>query len=196
MRDGVKIVEEQLLSENWGRLTKYAIEVRRRDGQWQKQLREVYDRGHAAAILLHDPSRGTVILTRQFRFPVFLGGDDPALIEACAGLLDADDPETCARREAEEETGIRPTMVTHLFDAYMSPGSVTEKISFFLGAYDEKARVSQGGGLVDEGEDIEALEMPFEAALGMIRAGEIVDAKTIMLLQHVALSGVLRQAGA
>jgi GDP-mannose pyrophosphatase NudK len=193
VRDGVKIVEEQLLSANWGRLTRYVIEVRRRDGTWQRQLREVYDRGNAATILLYDPRRGTVILTRQFRFPVAIEGDDPALIEACAGLLDGDDPETCARREAEEETGYRVGEVTHLFDSYMSPGSVKEKLSFFLGTYDERARVSDGGGLAHEGEDIEVLEMPLEAALEMVRTGEIADAKTIMLLQHVALSGVLRQ---
>jgi nudix-type nucleoside diphosphatase (YffH/AdpP family) len=196
VRNGVKIVGEQLLSANWGKLTKYTIEVRRRDGQWQKQLREVYDRGNAAAILLYDPARGTVILTRQFRFPVWLGGDDPALIECCAGLLEGDDPETCARKEAGEETGYRPIAVTHLFDSYMSPGSVSEKLSFFLGTYDPSARVSEGGGLIEEGEDIEVLEMPFEAALGMIRTGEIVDAKTIMLLQYVAMSGVLRSGEA
>lgn len=195
MRDDVKVVGEELLSDNWGKLRRYIIEVRRRNGQWQRQLREVYDRGHAAVILLCDPERGTVILVRQFRFPVHLSGDDPYLIEACAGLLEGDAPEACARKEAEEETGIRPTSVRHLFDAYMSPGSVTEKLSFFMGTYDPAARVSAGGGLEDEGEDIEILEMPFETALAMARSGEIVDAKTILLLQHVALNGLMGAGG-
>lgn len=188
MRDRVRVLDEELLSDNWGRLTKYEIEFQRRDGDWQRQRREVYDRGHAAAILLHDPARDTVILTRQFRFPVYLDGAEPGLIEVCAGLLEGDDPQTCARKEAEEEAGYRPDAVTHLFDAYMSPGSVNEKISFFVGTYTPASRVNGGGGLAHEGEDIEVLEMPLSQALGLIRTGGIVDAKTIMLLQHLALS--------
>ena len=195
MRDGVRVIEDELLSDNWGTLRRYVIEVRRRSGEWQRQLREVYDRGHAAVILLADPTRGRVVLVRQFRLPVHLGGDDPHLIEACAGLLEGDAPETCARKEAEEETGIRPTSLRHLFDAYMSPGSVTEKQAFYLGTYDAESRVSSGGGLADEGEDIEVLEMPFGTALAMIRSGEIIDAKTIMVLQHVALNGLMPEAG-
>jgi nudix-type nucleoside diphosphatase (YffH/AdpP family) len=187
VRDRVKVVGETLLSSNWGRLTKYEIDYTRADGVSQRQMREVYDRGHAAAILLHDPVRGTVVLTRQFRFPVFLQGDDPGLIEVCAGLLEGDEPEACARKEAEEESGYRVRDVRHLFDAYMSPGSVTEKLSFFLGTYDPTTRVHAGGGLAQEGEDIEVIELPFEAALKMVRSGEIVDAKTIMVLQHAAL---------
>lgn len=196
MQDEVRIVGEELLSENWGKLRRYIIEKRLRNGAWQRQHREVYDRGNAAVILLCDANRGTVVLVRQFRFPVHLGGDDADLIEACAGLLEGDAPEACARKEAEEETGIRPKTVTHLFDAYMSPGSVTEKLSFFLGTYDASSRVSGGGGLAHEGEDIEVLEMPFEAALALVRSGQIVDAKTIMLLQHVALNGLMPVPGA
>ena len=190
MRDRVRIVGEDLLSNNWGRLTRYEIDYRRDDGAWQRQMREVYDRGNGAVILLCDPGRGTVLLTRQFRLPAHLNGDEPALIEACAGLLDGLDPEACARKEAEEETGYRVGEVTHLFDAYMSPGSVSEKLSFFVASYSPADRVSRGGGLEGEGEEIEVLEVAFETALGMVRAGEIVDAKTILLLQHVALTGL------
>lgn len=190
MRDRVRIVSEQVLSHDWGRLTRYEIDYRRADGHWQRQRREVYDRGHAAAILLVDPLRGTVILTRQFRFPVHLNGDDPGLIEACAGLLDGLGPEACARKEAEEESGYRVGRVVHLFDIYMSPGSVNEKLSFFMGRYDPGSRVSAGGGLAHEGEDIEVLELPLAEAIGMIASGAIVDAKTVILLQHAALHGV------
>lgn len=190
MRDKVKIVGEQVLSHNWGRLTRYEIDYRRADGTSQTLMREVYDRGNAAVILLVDPARETVVLTRQFRFPVQLGGDDAALVEACAGLLDGMAPEACARKEAEEETGYRVGAVVHLFDSYMSPGSVLEKLSFFMGSYDATSRISAGGGLAEEGEEIEVLELPLSAAIAMVGAGEIVDAKTIMLLQYAALNGV------
>ncbi len=190
MRDKVKIVGEQVLSHNWGRLTRYEIDYRRADGTSQTLMREVYDRGNAAVILLVDPARETVVLTRQFRFPVQLGGDDAALVEACAGLLDGMAPEACARKEAEEETGYRVGAVVHLFDSYMSPGSVLEKLSFFMGSNDAGARISAGGGLAEEGEEIEVLELPLSAAIAMVGAGEIVDAKTIMLLQYAALNGV------
>lgn len=190
MRDKVKIVGEQVLSHNWGRLTRYEIDYRRADGTSQTLMREVYDRGNAAVILLVDPARETVVLTRQFRFPVQLGGDDAALVEACAGLLDGMAPEACARKEAEEETGYRVGAVVHLFDSYMSPGSVLEKLSFFMGSYDAGSRISAGGGLAEEGEEIEVLELPLSAAIAMVGAGEIVDAKTIMLLQYAALNGV------
>ena len=190
MRDKVKIVGEQVLSHNWGRLTRYEIDYRRADGTSQTLMREVYDRGNAAVILLVDPTRETVVLTRQFRLPVQLGGDDAALVEACAGLLDGMAPEACARKEAEEETGYRVGAVVHLFDSYMSPGSVLEKLSFFMGSYDDTSRISAGGGLAEEGEEIEVLELPLSAAIAMVAAGEIVDAKTIMLLQYAALNGV------
>lgn len=188
MDDRVKIIEIETLSENWGVLKNTTFELRRRDGRWQQQERETYDRGDAAAILLYDPTRGTVLLTRQFRFPLYARGEAPMLIEVCAGLLDGDDPETCARKEAEEETGYRVSAIQHVFDSHMSPGSVLEKLSFFVGTYDHRSRVSAGGGLPHEGEDIEVLELPFERALAMIGGGEITDAKTIMLLQHAALN--------
>ena len=190
MRDRVKIVGETLLSDNWGTLKRYEIDYRFADGSSQRLMREVYDRGNAAVILLVDPERETVILTRQFRFPVHLCGDDPALIEACAGLLDGLTPEACARKEAEEETGYRVGAAIHLFDSYMSPGSVTEKLSFFIGSYDPRSRISAGGGLAHEGEEIEVLELPLKAAIEMVARGEIIDAKTIMLLQYAALQGI------
>lgn len=186
----IRQVEARVLSAGWGTLKEVSFELRRRSGEWQAQRREVYDRGHAAAVLLADPARGTVILTRQFRLPVYLDGGSGQLIEACAGLLDGDSPAACARKEAEEETGYRLARLRHLFDAYMSPGSMTERLSFFVGFYDPDDRISDGGGLAHEGEDIEVLELPFSTALDMVASGRIVDAKTIMLLQATALAGI------
>ncbi|HEY4199710.1 MAG TPA: NUDIX domain-containing protein [Devosiaceae bacterium] len=189
MNETIKIVGEEVLADNWAVLKNTTFEVTRRDGSRQTLHRETYDHGNAAALLLCDRQRRMVVLTRQFRFPAHLNGDPAWLVEVCAGLLDGDTPETCARREAEEETGYRPTTVTHVFDAYMSPGSLTEKVSCFLGDYDAAAKISAGGGLHEEGEDIEVMEIPFTAAIAMIASGEIIDGKTIMLLQHAALTG-------
>ncbi|BEP91716.1 GDP-mannose pyrophosphatase NudK [Acidovorax sp. A79] len=184
----VKLLDVQLLSDNWYVLRKVSFSLRRRDGQWQTLSREAYDRGNGAALLLFDPRRGTVVLTRQFRLPAFLNGcADGLLVEACAGLLDGDDPETCIRREAQEETGYRVRQPRKVFEAYMSPGSVTEKLHFFIAEYEPQDRVRAGGGLVNEGEDIEVIEMPLAEALAGIAGGAIQDGKTIMLLQHVAL---------
>lgn len=188
MKAEVEIVGVETLSRNWGVLRKYTFDISRMDGQRQRQEREVYDRGDAAVVLLHDPVRDTVVLTRQFRLPAHLADGKGFLIEACAGLLDGEDPETCARREAEEETGYRVGDLRHVLSAYMSPGSVTEKLHFFIGSYDAAARVAAGGGLDHEGEDIEVMEMSLSAALAMIGSGDIVDAKTIMLLQVLALA--------
>lgn len=190
MSERVRNVTKHLLADNWGTLTRYDFQLRMRDGAWQEQRREVYDRGHAAAILLCDPARGTVVLTRQFRMPLYALGEPAWLIEACAGLLDGDDPLSCALREAREETGYVPTRVIHAFDSYMSPGSVTERLSLFIGLYDAQSRQHAGGGLAEEGEDIEVLELPFARAMAMVAEGGITDAKTILLLQHAALSGV------
>lgn len=186
--DNVRLLDTQVLSDSWYTLRKISVELRRRDGQWQRLSREAYDRGNGAVLLLWDPRRSTVVLTRQFRLPAFLNGSpDGQLIEACAGLLDGDDPEACIRREAEEETGYRIRTPRKVFEAYMSPGSVTEKLHFFVAEYQPEDRVQAGGGLVQEGEDIEVIEMPLADALAAIASGRIQDGKTIMLLQHVAL---------
>lgn len=191
MRDRVRIVAEQVLSQNWGLVKKTTLDYRRGDGGWQRQVRETYDRGDGAGILLYCRERGTVILTRQFRFPAWMHGDDGALIEVCAGKLDGDDPLTCAKKEAEEESGYRVRDVVPVAVCYMSPGSVTEKLHLFVAEYDADSKVSSGGGLADEGEDIEVLELPFAQAMAMLARGDIADAKTIILLQHLTLSGIL-----
>ena len=185
----VRALRAELLSDNWYILRTVSFELRRRDGSWQAQNREAYDRGNGAALLLFDPRRGTVVLTRQFRLPAFINGcADGYLIEACAGLLDGDDPETCIRKEAEQETGYRIRTPKKVFEAYMSPGSVTEKLHFFVADYQAEDRVTAGGGVAAEGEDIEVIEMPLAQALAGIGSGLIEDGKTVMLLQHVALS--------
>jgi nudix-type nucleoside diphosphatase (YffH/AdpP family) len=187
----VRILEEQVLSHDWYLLRRTTFQHRRRDGRLQVVARETYDRGNGAALLLFNAARATVILTRQFRFPAFVNGcADGLLIETCAGLLDGDDPVAAMQREAMEETGYAVTAPRKVFEAYMSPGSVTEKLHFFVAAYDDTDRRSAGGGEADEGEDIEVLELPLARALAMIASGEIQDGKTIMLLQHAALAGL------
>lgn len=186
-KDRVRIIETLTLSNDWYVLKKTTFDFQRRDGTWQRQSRETYDRGNGATILLFNREHRSVILTRQFRFPVFVNGHDGLLIEAAAGLLDNASPEARIRAEAEEETGYRVKDVRKVFEAYMSPGSVTEKLYFFVGEYDATTRVSEGGGLEAEGEDLEVLEMSIDDALAAVYSGEIVDAKTIMLLQYIAL---------
>lgn len=187
----VRIVEERLLSDNWFVLKTTRFDYLRRDGTWQSQQRETYDRGNGAVLLLFNAVRGTVVLTRQFRFPAFVNGcADGMLVEACAGLLDGDDALTCIRREVAEETGFAVRAPRKLFEAYMSPGSVTEKLHFFAAEYDDSDRISAGGGDAAEGEDIEVLEMQLDQALQMVASGAIEDGKTIMLLQHAALRGL------
>jgi len=189
----VRIVEERLLSDNWFVLKTTSFEYLRRDGRWQLQRRETYDRGNGAVLLLFNAERGSVVLTRQFRFPAYVNGcADGMLIEACAGLLDGDDPEACIRREVEEETGFRVRSPRKVFEAYMSPGSVTEKLHFFVAEYEEGDRVTAGGGSEGEGEDIEVLELSLEEALRQMASGAIQDGKTIMLLQYAALTGLHR----
>lgn len=183
----VRIHTEELLSDNWYVLKKYTFDLRRRDGSWQSQTREIYDRGNGATILLYNRERRTVLLIRQFRMPTFVNGYHGYLIESAAGLLDNASPEERIRLEAEEETGYRVGHVEKIYSAFMSPGSVTERIHFFIGEYSPGDRVSDGGGLEEEGEDIEVLELGFEAALSMVQSGEIVDGKTIMLLQYLEL---------
>ena len=183
----VRIQEVKLLSDHWYVLKTTRFDFLRRDGQWQTQARETYDRGNGAAILLYDPQRRTVVLTRQFRYPAFVNGHDALMIEVPAGLLDAATPEDCIRAEAEQEAGYRVRAPRKVFEAFMSPGSVTERLHFFVAEYDGSDRVGDGGGLKAEGEDIEVFEADFDEALAMVARGEIVDAKTIMLLQYAAL---------
>jgi nudix-type nucleoside diphosphatase (YffH/AdpP family) len=185
--DRVRIEDVKVLSDDWYVLKKTIFSFRRNDGTWQSQSRETYDRGNGAAILLYDAARETVVLVRQFRLPAFVNGNDDLLIEAPAGLLDDAEPEERIRAEVEEETGYRIRDVEKIFEAYMSPGSVTEKLHFFIGRYEPSDRISDGGGEHGEGEDIEVMELGIKHALSMIRSGEIRDAKTIMLLQHAAL---------
>lgn len=181
-----QITEEKLLSDNWYVLKRYTFNYLGKNGQWTSQQREAYDRGNGATILLHNPATDTVILTRQFRLPTFVNGNrDGMLIETCAGLLDNDDPETAILRETEEETGYRLTAVQKVMEAYMSPGSVTEKLFFYLAEYTTDTERNAGGG-IDE-EEIEILELPFSQATKMMKTGEIMDGKTIMLLQYLRL---------
>lgn len=184
----VRNVEGTLLSENWGRLHRYRFEYRRADGTWQEQRREVYDRGHGAACLLHDPEGDTVLLVRQFRFPLFISGQPCFPIEVPAGLLEGADPAERMRAELVEETGYAVGPLTHVIDLVMSPGSVTEALSCYTGTYARGAAVAEGGGHPEEGEDIEVLHLPLDSALAMLRSGEIRDAKTCFLLQHLAMT--------
>lgn len=192
MRDDIRVIEEKVLSHDWYLLKKTVFDLRRRDGTWQRQSRETYDRGNGATILLYNRAGKTVILTRQFRFPTFVNGNaDGMMVEACAGLLDQDDPATCIRRETEEETGYKISDVRKVFEAYMSPGSVTEKLYFFVGAYTAADKVSGGGGEAHEGEDIAVLETTLDDALAQVASGKICDGKTIMLLQYAKLHGLV-----
>lgn len=187
MQDRVRIRSVELLSDDWAVLKKTTFDYRRNDGVWETQVRQTYERGDGAVILPYDNERGTILLVKQFRYPAYATGHKEPLIEACAGLLDADDPETCVRREAEEELGYRLRDVRHLYSPYMSPGSVTERLWFFVAEYRPSDRISDGGGHADEGEDIEVLEMTLDKAMGFVAEGGIIDAKTIMLVQHLAL---------
>ena len=183
-----RIQQVETLSADWGLLKKTTFDYLRRDGSWQRQTRETYDRGNGATILLYDRDRRTLLLIRQFRLPTLGNGlDDGLLVETPAGLLDAAAPEARIKAEVEEETGYRLDNVQHLFDAFMSPGSVTELLHFFAGEYRADQRIADGGGLHEEGEDIELLELPFDEALAMARDGRLLDGKTIMLLQYAAL---------
>ena len=187
VKDRIRIREERLLSDNWYVLKATTFDWKRNDGTWQTQSRETYDRGNGAVLLPYNLAARTVLLVRQFRYPAYVNGYDGLLIEAAAGLLDDAQPEVRIRAEVEEELGYRLADVRHVFTAFMSPGSVTETLHFFVAEYDAAMRIGEGGGHPDEGEDIEVLEPTIDDALAMIADGRIVDAKTIMLLQHLAL---------
>jgi nudix-type nucleoside diphosphatase (YffH/AdpP family) len=190
MADRVRIQKEEILSDNWYTLKKITFDYQNLNGTWKTQTREAYDRGNGATILLYNKDKNTVILTRQFRLPTFINGNPGGLmIEACAGLLDQDQPDVAIKRETEEETGFRINKVKKIFEAYMSPGSVTEMLYFFVAEYERSEKVSEGGGL--DGEDIEVLEIPFQEALAMISSGEIKDGKTIMLLYYAKLEHLM-----
>ncbi|GAB2953675.1 GDP-mannose pyrophosphatase NudK [Hafnia psychrotolerans] len=188
MSSKIENIKNQLLSDNWYVLRKYTYDLIKRNGERQPQVREVYDRGNGATILLYNRSKKTVLLINQFRMPTYVNGNTSGmLLETCAGLLDNDSPEDCIRKEAIEETGYAISKVKKLFEAYMSPGSVTEVVHFFAAEYDDSQRVTAGGGIDDE--DIEVLELPFILALEMIRDGRIKDGKTIMLLHYAQIQG-------
>lgn len=188
----IKILKSETLSDNWYTLRKITYEYLKKDGTWQIQCREAYDRGNGATILLYNKDLKSVILTRQFRLPTFINGNDTGmLIETCAGLLDKDNAEDCIKRETGEETGYKISAVKKVFEAYMSPGSVTEMLYFFIAEYSNSMKVNEGGGVEHEQEDIEVLELTIDNALQLIDTGEIEDGKTIMLLQYIRLHSIL-----
>ena len=186
--DRIRVQHVRVLSNDYGLLKTTTFDWRRRDGEWQTQRRETYERSNAATLLPYNLAGRTVVLVRQFRYPAYVNGYDDLLIEAAAGLLDNEPPEVRIRAEAEEETGYRLGDIKKVFEAFMSPGSITEKLHFFVAEYQPKMKIGSGGGLADEGEDIEVLELPLQQALAMIADGRIMDAKTIMLLQYAALN--------
>lgn len=188
----IKITKTELLSDNWYVLNKVSYELHKTDGTVENQTREVYDRGNGATILLYNKTSKTIILTRQLRIPTYLNGNKTGMmIETCAGLLDTENAEECIKRETEEETGYQISKVKKVFEVYMSPGSVTEIIYFFVAEYSKEMKVNDGGGLDEEQENIEVLELGFDAAYAMIASNEIKDAKTIMLLQYSKINGLL-----
>jgi GDP-mannose pyrophosphatase NudK len=191
MNPKIKNISTEILSNNWYTLRKVTFDFLQKNGTWQTQSREAYDRGNGAVILLYNNESKTVILTRQFRMPTYLNGNpDGMLIEACAGLLDADNPEDCIKKETQEETGYQINDVEKVFEVYMSPGSVTEILYFFVAKYSKDQKLNDGGGVEDE-EEIDVLELDFKKALDMIKTGEIKDAKTILLLQYVQIHGLI-----
>ena len=183
----IRVQNVRMLSDNHYTLKTTTLEWRRANGEWQTQHRETYDRGNGATLLPYNLAQRTVVLVRQFRYPAFVNGCDDLLIETAAGLLDNESPEVRIRAEAEEETGYRLGDIRKVFEAFMSPGAVTEKLHFFVAEYEPAMKVGSGGGIADEGEEIEVLELPIDSALAMIGDGRIADAKTIMLLQYAAL---------
>ena len=192
MINNIKIIDTAILSDNWYVLKKITYEYFKKDGRKLTQSREAYDRGNGATILLYNAKQKTVILTRQFRLPTFINGNETGmLIEACAGLLDKDNAEDCIRRETEEETGYKITELRKIFEAYMSPGSVTEILYFFIAEYAKEMKLTDGGGVEHEEENIEVLELNIAEAMKMIESGEIKDGKTIMLLQYIKLKNIL-----
>lgn len=193
MNPKVRNIRTELLSDNWYILNKITFDYMGDNGKWQTQIRESYDRGNGAAVLLYNKEKNSIILTRQFRMPSYLNGNESGMsVEVCAGLLDGDDPETCVIKEAEEESGYRVSNVQQVLQAYMSPGAVTEIVYMFIAEYSDKMKVSEGGGLAEEHEYIEVLEVSFQEGLNMVKTGEICDAKTIMLLQYAQINRLMK----
>ena len=189
---GINIVKNEILSDNWYTLRKITYEFLKKDGTWETHTREAYDRGNGATILLYNKAQKTVILTQQFRLPTYINGNPSGImIEACAGLLDKDNPEECIIRETEEETGYKISSAKKIFEVYMSPGSVTEIIHFFIAEYNKEMKMNEGGGIAEEQENIEVIELDFEEAFDGIASGKIKDAKTIMLLQYAKINNLL-----
>ncbi|MEO0902907.1 MAG: NUDIX domain-containing protein [Bacteroidota bacterium] len=187
----VRNIKKELLSDNWYSLNKVTFEYQKEDGEWETQIREAYDRGNGAVILLYNTQKQSVVLTKQFRMPTYLNGNsDGMMIEACAGILEKGNAEETIKMEVEEETGYQIDKVQKVFESYMSPGSVTEILYFFIGEYEDHMKVGSGGGAEDETENIEVLELTFGEAWEMVTRGEIKDAKTIMLLQYAKLEGI------
>ena len=184
----VEILAQEVIAKFWSTLSKVTLKYTRRDGRSEVLVREVNDHGHAAAVLAFDPKRKTVLLVKQMRIAAYVAGYADAMIEACAGLLDGDDARTCATREGEEELGVRVHDLREIGNVFMSPGALTERVSLFIGTYSPEDRITNGGGVATEGEDIEVIELPLATAYGMIASGEIVDAKTVILLQHAMLA--------
>ena len=191
MQDRIRIKKVEVLSAGWSTLKKTTYDFRRRDGSWQTQSRETYDRGDGCAVLLYNRERHTVLLIRQFRFPAYVNGHPEPMIEVCAGLLDTADPESCIKKETEEETGYHIDRPVKVLESFMSPGSVTERLHLFVAEYHPSSRVTAGGGVESEEEDIETLELGIDQALAMVKSGEILDAKTIMLLQWATLNRLM-----
>lgn len=188
MSQQIKNINSELLSDNYYILSKYTFDYKMKSGIWVNQMREVYDRGHGAGILLYNRKKKTILLIKQFRMPTYLSGNSSGfLVEICAGLLDEQDPVSCIIREAEEEVGYRITDVQKVYEAYSSPGVMTEKMHFFIGEYNESMKVSDGGGLDSEHEDIEVIELSFKDAVDMLNRGEIIDTRTIVLLQYAII---------
>ncbi len=191
-KDTIKITKKEILSDNWYTLHKVTYEYLNKNGEWETHSREAYDRGNGAVILLYNTANRKIILTNQFRLPTYINGNDSGMmIEACAGLLDQDNPEDCIRKETQEETGYKISKVKKIFESYMSPGSVTEILYFFVAEYNENMKVSEGGGIPEEQENIEVLELDFDRAIEMLYSGEIKDAKTIMLLQYAKIHNLV-----
>lgn len=188
----VKNIKTEVLSDNWSLLNKITFDYLRNDGTWQTQIRESYNRGNGATVFMYNKETQNIILIRQFRIPSYLNGNESGLlIETCAGMLDADDPETCIKKEIFEETGYKIEKVTKVFEAFMTPGAVTESIHYFIAEYNDKMKSTLGGGLHTEQEDIEVLEMPFTKAIQLLNEGTIKDAKTMLLIQYAQIHKLL-----